>query len=198
MSYTIDDHLREKVFNALRRLLVPEAYDRGILARWLLEILKEGDYAHARKDVREDAASEGLEGSAGTSVQERSARPPLDPRNPHDTGLEGHGRHDERASERLARKTDWSRDWREVARELCWENETQPGVYGMAHGTAPQVYGPRKLSEAQHRKERLKACGNGIIGQIAVEIMRAIKYADEHEKPVINESDKESYYAWFR
>lgn len=79
---------------------------------------------------------------------------------------------------RLAPRSDWSRDWRTVARELCWEDATVASVRGVDDGPPQWVYGSRKLSEAAHRRERLKALGNGIVPQVAVEIMKAIKHAD--------------------
>lgn len=69
---------------------------------------------------------------------------------------------------------DWERDWQEVAFERC-VHELDDGL-------------PRKLvrlpdgsttSEARWRREGLKAFGNSIVPQVAIEIMKAIKYADE-------------------
>lgn len=68
---------------------------------------------------------------------------------------------------------DWSRDWREVAALTC--------VHRMDDGL------PRRLvrfpdgstiSESKWRQEALKAYGNSIVPQVAMEIMRAIKEID--------------------
>lgn len=79
---------------------------------------------------------------------------------------------------RLSDRSDWKRDWQSVAYETCWEDAPKPGDDRMDDGTQARVYGPRKLPEAPHRKERLKACGNGIVGQVAVEIMKAIRSSE--------------------
>ena len=58
----------------------------------------------------------------------------------------------------------WQSDWKEVALATC--------VHGVDDGLAEGMDG---ISEAKHRTERLKMCGNGIVPQVAEEIMRAIK-----------------------
>ena len=68
----------------------------------------------------------------------------------------------------------WQRDWREVAAATC--------VRGLDDGTARRLVrfpDGTVTSEARWRKEALKALGNAIVGQVAVEIMRAIKAARE-------------------
>lgn len=62
------------------------------------------------------------------------------------------------------RNENWNQDWLEVATELC----------GMDDGLPAELDG-FKLSKAQHRVERLKALGNAIVSQVAIEIMQAIK-----------------------
>jgi DNA (cytosine-5)-methyltransferase 1 len=60
--------------------------------------------------------------------------------------------------------TGWSRDWIEVATELCSVDDGLPAeLDGL------------KLSKSQHRKEQLKAYGNAIVPQVAMQIMEAIK-----------------------
>ena len=62
--------------------------------------------------------------------------------------------------------SDWGRSWIEVATELC----------GVDDGLPAELDG-FKLTKAQHRKQRLKALGNGIVPQVAIEILKAIKVA---------------------
>jgi DNA (cytosine-5)-methyltransferase 1 len=62
----------------------------------------------------------------------------------------------------------WERNWVEVASDFC----------GVDDGSSVALDG-YKLSAQQHRKERLKALGNAIVPAVAVEIMKAIKQAEE-------------------
>jgi len=84
------------------------------------------------------------------------------------TGLERCGNHEERGGERTFRKSDWEEDWRQVALRTC--------DVRVDDGLPVELYG-FKLSKAGHRVERLKALGNAIVPQVAVEIMKAIKEA---------------------
>ncbi len=65
-------------------------------------------------------------------------------------------------------RKSWERSWIEVAAELC----------GVDDGLPAKLDG-LELSKSRHRIERLKALGNAIVPHVAVEIMRAIKEADE-------------------
>src|SRR3990167_667156 len=60
---------------------------------------------------------------------------------------------------------DWSKNWLEVATELC----------GMDDGLPVKLDG-FELTKAKHRNERLKSLGNSIVPQVVFEIFRAIKY----------------------
>jgi DNA (cytosine-5)-methyltransferase 1 len=61
---------------------------------------------------------------------------------------------------------DWSKNWQEVAFATCHD--------GMDDGLPRQMDGTA-ISSARHRKERLKACGNAIVPQVAMQIMKVIK-----------------------
>jgi len=58
----------------------------------------------------------------------------------------------------------WRKNWLEIATKLC----------GVDDGFPTELDG-LKLSKSRHRIERLKALGNAIVPQVAVEIMRGIK-----------------------
>jgi DNA (cytosine-5)-methyltransferase 1 len=69
---------------------------------------------------------------------------------------------------------DWSRDWREVAFESC--------VRGVDDGLSRRVAvlpDGERISESRWRQNALKAYGNAIVPQVAMEIMRAIQEVDE-------------------
>lgn len=61
-------------------------------------------------------------------------------------------------------RPDWERNWIEVATELC---SVDDGL--------PVELGGLKLSKAGHRNAQLKAYGNAIVPQVAIEIMKSIK-----------------------
>lgn len=106
--------------------------------------------------------------------------------NTGDKGLErgqqveglGHGQQPggnrENEAQGIPGNPDWGRNWVEVATELC----------GVDAGLPAELDG-FKLSKSRHRVERLKALGNAIVPQVAMEIMKAIKAVDiseEHER----------------
>lgn len=62
------------------------------------------------------------------------------------------------------RRFGWGENWLEVATRLCRVDDGIPGG----------VDEP-KFSVAAHRTQRLKALGNAIVPQVAMEIMKAIK-----------------------
>ena len=59
---------------------------------------------------------------------------------------------------------DWEANWLEVATELC----------GVDDGLPVELDG-FELTKAGHRTQRLKALGNSIVPQVAIQIMQAIK-----------------------
>ena len=61
----------------------------------------------------------------------------------------------------------WTENWLEVATRLC----------GVDDGLPAELDG-FKLSKAGHRVARIKGLGNSIVSQVAIEIMRAIKFVD--------------------
>jgi len=79
--------------------------------------------------------------------------------------------------ESFSRK-DWERDWKEVAFATC--------LCGMDDGLPRQMDGIT-ISPSKHRKERLKALGNAIVPQVAIEILKAIKSSNEEYLKLANE-----------
>lgn len=64
-------------------------------------------------------------------------------------------------------RCSWNEDWLEVATEFC----------GVDDGLPVELDG-FKLTKAGHRVQRLKALGNAIVPQVAIQIMQAIKQVD--------------------
>ncbi len=62
----------------------------------------------------------------------------------------------------------WEQNWTEIAAELC-----------LLDDGLPVRLGGFELSKSQHRKEQLKAYGNAIVPQVAIEIMRGIKCSSQ-------------------
>lgn len=67
--------------------------------------------------------------------------------------------------------SDWKRDWREVALATCYD--------GVDDGL-PREVGAVPYSAAKHRKEALKAYGNAIVPQVAMQILEAIKSSSNY------------------
>ena len=60
----------------------------------------------------------------------------------------------------------WNRNWQEVALATC-HDRMDDGFPRWMDGVA--------ISATRHRRERIKACGNAIVPQVAMKIMQAIK-----------------------
>ena len=67
----------------------------------------------------------------------------------------------------------WQMDWREVALTTCYDG-VDDGLSYRLHGATSRGKRTDVISASQHRKERLKACGNAIVPQVAMELFRAI------------------------
>jgi len=103
-----------------------------------------------------------------TANTRRTSRKPRSAENPHWQA----GKRSAPAEEdkRLGRPS-WDRDWLEVATELCSVDDGLPAeLDGL------------KLSKAQHRNAQIKAYGNAIVPQVAIEIMEAIATSAKKEK----------------
>jgi DNA-cytosine methyltransferase len=67
----------------------------------------------------------------------------------------------------------WQKDWREVALATCHDG-VDDGLPRKLDGATYRNKPTGCISAAQHRKLRLKACGNAIVPQVAMEIFTAL------------------------
>lgn len=72
----------------------------------------------------------------------------------------------------------WADDWREVAFATCYDG-VDDGVPRRMDGATLRGKRTDTISASQHRKLRLKACGNAIVPQVAMEIFKAIKSVEK-------------------
>ena len=145
---------------------------------WFVARNTEHDGKPRAKEAREDSGSQSEESPrTKLAVDERQRDGGLRTK---DTGGEAtadskHARLERRSkeSQRHSRQQDrngsderwdWSSNWLEVAAELCSVDDGLPAELG-----------DFTLTKAGHRKEQLKAYGNSIVPQIAVEIMRGLE-----------------------
>lgn len=84
-------------------------------------------------------------------------------------GLQRYRQDGECAGKQSFRKSDWEKDWREVAIATC-NVRVDDGVSVRLDSL--------NLTAAGHRAERLKALGNSVCVPLVVEIMKSIKYVD--------------------
>ncbi len=102
----------------------------------------------------ERISREAREVSSGSSISDT---------NPESEGLEGELAARGTRSDGRITEYSWERDWIEVATELC-------GV----HDGFPAELDGLKLTRAQHRKYRIKACGNALVPAHIYPTLKAI------------------------
>lgn len=117
---------------------------------------QDGQESHKGRQEQPQYRSNGQSGNATDTTSTRLER--------HKSESEAEGRSNECGGTWGDQRWDWSTNWVEVATELC---RVDDGLPAELDGF--------KLSKAGHRAARLKALGNSIVPQVAIQIMQAIK-----------------------
>lgn len=130
---------------------------------------------HRRDRIWFIAHNKGKSGRPGLR-QTQAEQYGFEPRNAHSTtnnskrqGLErlpepGDNQKERQIKAGSGQPPDWSLSWIETATELCRVDD----------GVSVELDG-FKLSPSQHRKEQIKAYGNAIVPEVAIEIMKGLK-----------------------
>jgi DNA (cytosine-5)-methyltransferase 1 len=99
----------------------------------------------------------------------------------HSTSEQFYGRSEDESRQQTNAKQDkcerkdWERNWEEVAFERC--------LYKLDDGLPRQLVrlpNGESISYARWRREGIKAFGNAIVPQVAIQIIKAIKYNEEN------------------
>jgi DNA (cytosine-5)-methyltransferase 1 len=139
---------------------------------WIVAFNPKYARQHGAKDRQSDTERNDSDTPRQNQVKQ-SARPNIQGNNDADTGRK-HGqarsgsilRPESKKPEQERREyPDWQRNWQEVAFATC-DDSMDDGL--------PRDVGGLSYSSAKWRKEGLKAYGNAIVPQVAIEIMRAI------------------------
>jgi DNA (cytosine-5)-methyltransferase 1 len=123
----------------------------------------EGQQSIPRREPWSESPPQGCASSSNSSGQRRKSGRSTDGSQGTQIGHQGQ-RKDERSD-----IPDWKRDWREVAFATC-NDAVDDGLSRLVDGVP--------YTRAKWRKHSLKAYGNGIVPQVAVEVMKAIKEAN--------------------
>lgn len=117
-----------------------------------------------------DTAGNGLPRSGNSTPAKQSRRPKAKPdtADKHAANANQHGFQKSRSEQQAGgdRQFDeatWDADWSALAAELCSVDD----------GLPVELDG-FKLTKSQHRKEQIKAYGNAIVPQVAIEIMKGM------------------------
>lgn len=76
---------------------------------------------------------------------------------------------------------DWNEDWTKAATKFCSVDDGLPGIIG-----------DTTITKSKHRAEQLKAYGNAIVPQVAIEIMEGMKLSDRENMHLMSQGKEAS------
>lgn len=128
-------------------------------------IIAHSDQDTNRRESEQVREEEGIQGVSGEALESRMlSRANQDVTNPKCTGYKGEINKERQDSRRDSWLGQWTRDWHEVAAELCSVDD----------GLSVEL-GKFKLSKTGHKNAQIKAYGNAIVPQIAYQIFKSLK-----------------------
>jgi DNA (cytosine-5)-methyltransferase 1 len=123
--------------------------------------------AHKQRKGQQERQQQGNTEDSKKNQAGMDDRPERQDSNASDTERSSEQGFNDRPRQEQFRRSDWEQNWLTVASRICILDDGLPvELDGL------------KLTKSKHRVERLKALGNAIVPQVAVEIMQAIKQAE--------------------